>query len=134
LAAVALLMARFSTERASLFVVAILAGSGQISYWRFVALDAVGTVFYSTLWIVLGALFGAAVLERTGPSCECSSAACPPRSSAFSRTGLVRRRRYGPRRARSGLRPLTASLARVIASAMLGQKERWRWGRSLDGT
>jgi len=92
--AVALLMARFSTS-VRLFA-AILAGSGQISYWRFVALDVVGTVVYSTLWIVLGALFGAAVLERTGPFMRVLLLLLPTALFGLLAYRLVRRRRYGP--------------------------------------
>lgn len=92
--AVAVLLARFSTS-VRLFA-AILAGSGQISYWRFVALDAVGTVIYSTLWIVLGALFGAAVLERTGPFMRVLLLLLPTALFGLLAYRLVRRRRYGP--------------------------------------
>ena len=92
--AVALLMARFSTS-VRLFA-AILAGAGQISYWRFVALDTVGTLIYSTLWIVLGALFGAAVLERTGPFMRVLLLLLPTALFGLLAYRLVRRRRYGP--------------------------------------
>ncbi len=87
-------LARFSTS-VRLFV-AILAGSGQISYWRFLALDAVGTVIYATLWIVLGAMFGAAVLERTGPFARMLLLLVPTALFGVLAYRLVRRRRYGP--------------------------------------
>jgi membrane protein DedA with SNARE-associated domain len=92
--AVAVLLARFSTS-VRLFA-AILAGAGEISYWRFVALDTVGTVVYSTLWIVLGALFGAAVLERTGPFMRGLLLLLPTALFGVLAYRLVRRRRYGP--------------------------------------
>jgi membrane protein DedA with SNARE-associated domain len=76
--------------------VAILAGSGQISYWRFLALDAVGTIVYATLWIVLGALFGAAVLKRTGPFTRVLLLLLPTALFGVLAYRLVRRRRYGP--------------------------------------
>jgi membrane protein DedA with SNARE-associated domain len=92
--AVALLMARFSTS-VRLFA-AILAGSGHISYWRFLALDAAGTVIYSTLWIVLGAIFGPAVLEHTGPFMRVLLLLLPTALFGVLAYRLVRRRRYGP--------------------------------------
>ena len=92
--AVALLMARFSTS-VRLFA-AICAGSGQISYWRFVALDAVGTVIYTTLWVGLGALFGPAVLERTGPFMRVLLLLLPTALFGVLAYRLLRRRRYGP--------------------------------------
>ena len=51
--AVAILVCRFSTG-VRLFA-AVLAGSGEISYRRFVSLDVIGSIVYTTLWIVLGA-------------------------------------------------------------------------------
>jgi len=88
------LMARFSTS-VRLFA-AILAGSGHISYWRFLALDAAGTVIYSTLWIVLGAIFGPAVLEHTGPFMRVLLLLLPTALFGVLAYRLVRRRRYGP--------------------------------------
>jgi membrane protein DedA with SNARE-associated domain len=90
----AVLLARFSTS-VRLFA-AILAGSGQIGYWRFVALDSVGTVIYATLWIVLGTLFGAAVLERTGPFTRVLLLLVPTALFGVLAYRLARRRRYGP--------------------------------------
>ena len=98
---VALLMARISTS-VRLFA-AICAGSGQISYWRFVALDAVGTVIYTTLWVGLGALFGPAVLERTGPFMRVLLLLLPTALFVVLGYRLLRRPTLRPRLARSGL-------------------------------
>jgi membrane protein DedA with SNARE-associated domain len=92
--AMALLLARFSTG-VRLFA-AILAGSGRISYWRFLALDAVGTVIYATLWIVLGAVFGPAVLERVGPFSRVLLLLVPAALFGVLAYRLLRRRRHGP--------------------------------------
>jgi len=91
--AVAVLLARFSTS-VRLFA-AILAGSGQISYWRFLVLDSIGTLVYATLWIVLGAMFGAAVLERTGPRTRLLVLVVPAALFSILAYRLIRRRRYG---------------------------------------
>jgi len=40
--------------------------SGEISYRRFLSLDVIGSIVYTTLWITLGATVGAIVLERVG--------------------------------------------------------------------
>ncbi len=92
--AAALLLARFSTG-VRLFA-AILAGSGEIRYWRFLALDTVGTVIYATLWIALGAALGPAVLERTGPFARALLLLAPAALFGVIAYRLLRRRRYGP--------------------------------------
>ena len=75
---------------------------------------------------------GGAGAHRT-LSRDCCSCWCPPRYSAFSPTGSFAAAGTAPPRT-IWSPPLIASIARVIASAMLGAKERWRWGRSPDGT
>jgi membrane protein DedA with SNARE-associated domain len=52
----ALLLSRFSTS-VRIFASAC-AGCGHITYRRYLALDTVGTVFYTTLWILVGCLIG----------------------------------------------------------------------------
>lgn len=57
----ALLAGRFS---ASVRVFAsACAGCGHISYARFLALDAVGTLVYTTLWVLVGHLIGERAVE-----------------------------------------------------------------------
>jgi membrane protein DedA with SNARE-associated domain len=67
--AAAIAIGRFSTV-VRLFA-AVMAGSGAVSYARFVVYDLAGTVVYSTLWAVLGYLVGAQVarlLTQLGPA------------------------------------------------------------------
>ena len=52
----ALLLSRFSTS-VRIFASAC-AGCGNITYRRYLALDTLGTVVYSTLWILVGCLIG----------------------------------------------------------------------------
>jgi membrane protein DedA with SNARE-associated domain len=58
---VAIALGRFSTI-VRLFA-AVLAGGGGVSYGRFLAYDLAGTILYSSLWALLGHLFGAQVVE-----------------------------------------------------------------------
>ncbi len=74
---------------------------GEIRYWRFLALDTVGTVIYATLWIALGAALGPAVLERTGPFARALLLLAPAALFGVIAYRLLRRRRYGPGLARS---------------------------------
>ena len=60
--AAAVLLGRFSVG-VRLFA-AVLSGAGHIGYRWFIAFDAIGTAVYAVLWIGLGHLFGAALLER----------------------------------------------------------------------
>lgn len=60
--AAAVLLGRFSVG-VRLFA-AVLSGAGHIGYRWFLVFDAIGTAVYAVLWIGLGHLFGAAVLER----------------------------------------------------------------------
>jgi membrane protein DedA with SNARE-associated domain len=91
--AMALLVCRFSTG-VRLFA-AILAGSGQIGYGRFVALDLIGTIVYTTLWVVLGATFGAAILDRIGGFARFLLLLGPVAVLGVLAYRLFRRRRYG---------------------------------------
>ena len=91
--AVAVLLARFSTS-VRLFA-AILAGTGYFRYRRFVLLDLIGTIGYSALWIVVGYLFGAAVIERVAPYGRLVVLVVPTMLVALLAYRLLRRRRYG---------------------------------------
>ena len=91
--ALAVLLARCSTG-VRLFA-AILAGTGHISYRRFVVLDLVGTIGYAALWIVLGFLFGEIVLERAGPYARALLLLVPTTLMAILGYRLWRRWRYG---------------------------------------
>ena len=59
-------------------------------------LDAVGTVVYASLWIVLGAMFGPTVLERSGSYARALVLLVPAALLGVLAYRLVRRRRYGP--------------------------------------
>lgn len=89
----ALLVGRFSAG-VRLFA-AVLAGSGHISYRAFLTFDAAGTLVYATLWIVLGALFGAAILDRAGGAARLLLLLAPATVLAILAYRLWRRRRYG---------------------------------------
>lgn len=52
----AIMLGRFSTS-VRLFA-AVMAGSGHVSYPRFIAYDFVGAVAYAGLWVFLGYVFG----------------------------------------------------------------------------
>ena len=90
----AVLLARFSTG-VRLFA-AVLAGSGQLGYARFLALDLVGTLAYTTLWIALGFAFGAAVLERASGHTAALALLMPTALAMVVAYRVYRRRRYGP--------------------------------------
>ncbi len=92
--AMAVLFARFSTG-VRLFA-AVLAGSGQLGYARFLALDVIGTLGYATLWSVLGFAFGAAVLDRAGGYTAALALLIPTALAAVVAYRVYRRRRYGP--------------------------------------
>jgi len=91
--ALAVLVGRFSTS-VRLFA-AVLAGSGEIPYRRFILLDLVGSVVYMTLWITLGAAFGAVVLEQVGRPLQAILLLGPAALVAVLLYRLYRRRRYG---------------------------------------
>lgn len=60
----AILLSRFSTS-VRLFAAA-LSGCGHIAYWRFLALDLIGTVFYATLLVIVGRVIGESAAEYLG--------------------------------------------------------------------
>jgi len=91
--ALAVLVGRFSTS-VRLFA-AVLAGSGEISYRRFILLDLIGSLVYMTLWIGLGAAFGAVVLEQVGRPLQAILLLGPAALVAVLLYRLYRRRRYG---------------------------------------
>lgn len=91
--AVAILVCRFSTG-VRLFA-AVLAGSGEISYRRFLSLDVIGSIVYTTLWIVLGATVGAIVLERVGGTARALLLLGPAALIGVLVYRLSRRWRYG---------------------------------------
>jgi len=91
--AFAVLVGRFSTS-VRLFA-AVLAGSGEISYRRFILLDLIGSLIYMTLWIGLGAAFGAVVLEQVGRPLQAILLLGPAALAAVLLYRLYRRRRYG---------------------------------------
>ncbi len=91
--AVAILVCRFSTG-VRLFA-AVLAGSGEISYRRFLSLDVIGSIVYTTLWIALGATVGAIVLERVGGPARALLLLGPAALIGVLVYRLFRRWRYG---------------------------------------
>jgi membrane protein DedA with SNARE-associated domain len=62
--AAAILLSRFSTS-VRLFASA-LSGCGHIAYWKFITLDFMGTVTYTTVWVTVGYLVGDRVSETLG--------------------------------------------------------------------
>lgn len=92
--ATAILICRFSTG-VRLFA-AVLAGSGEFSYRRFVALDVIGSLVYATIWIGLGAAFGAVVLERVGGPVQALLLLGPAALLGVLAFRLVRRWLFGP--------------------------------------
>jgi membrane protein DedA with SNARE-associated domain len=90
--ATAVLLGRFSVG-VRLFA-AVLSGAGHLSYPRFLAFDVLGTLAYTVLWIGLGHLFGAAVLER-GQAARVIAVAAPAAILTVLAVRLIRRRRYG---------------------------------------
>jgi len=91
--ALAVLIGRFSTS-VRLFA-AVLAGSGEIRYRRFILLDLIGSLVYMSLWISLGAAFGAVVLEQVGRPLQAILLLGPAALVAVLLYRLYRRRRYG---------------------------------------
>jgi membrane protein DedA with SNARE-associated domain len=60
----AILFSRFSAS-VRLFAAA-LSGCGHIAYWRFFVFDVVGTLFYASLWVIVGRLVGESAAEFLG--------------------------------------------------------------------
>jgi membrane protein DedA with SNARE-associated domain len=83
---------------------AILAGAGHLRYRAFVGYDLVGTIVYSTLWIVLGHVFGAVVLERVRLA-RVLLLIGPLAIAGVLLFRLIRRRRYGHAASRGVGRP-----------------------------
>ena len=89
----AVLLARFSTS-IRLFA-AVLAGTGHISYGRFVALDLIGTIGYTGLWVTLGFLVGDLVVDYAGQYAPAFLLIVPTAMLTILAVRLVRRRRHG---------------------------------------
>jgi len=94
--AAALLFSRFSTS-VRLFASAC-AGCAELTYLRYLIFDAVGTVLYTTLWVLVGTLIGergGGVLHDRPPALAVSG---PGRARGLRLLGyrlLWRRYRYG---------------------------------------
>lgn len=88
----AVLLGRFSFG-VRLFA-AILAGAGHLQYSAFIGYDVLGSLVFVTLWLVLGHLFGTAVIERTRLA-RALLLVGPLALLAVLVFRLVRRRRYG---------------------------------------
>jgi membrane protein DedA with SNARE-associated domain len=95
----AILLSRFSAS-VRLFASA-LSGCGHIAYSRFLALDVVGTLVYTALCVVIGALVGdrAADFVRHHGNARLLLLIGPVALAALLGYRLWRRRRYGPARA-----------------------------------
>lgn len=94
--AAAILMSRFSAS-VRLFASA-LSGCGHITYGKFITFDFVGTLLYTTVWVVLGYLVGdraAQFLGRHG-SARLLVLVGPVALAILIAYRLWRRRRYGP--------------------------------------
>jgi membrane protein DedA with SNARE-associated domain len=95
----AVLLVRFSAP-IRLFASA-LSGSGHIAYWRFLALDLVGTLGYVTFWVMIGHFMGARAVEVLGHHTAVRLAVLiwPLALVTIIAHRLWRRRRYGSARA-----------------------------------
>jgi membrane protein DedA with SNARE-associated domain len=94
--AAAILMSRFSAS-VRLFASA-LSGCGHITYKKFVTFDFVGTLLYTTFWVVVGYLVGdraAEFLNRHGGA-RLLVLGGPLALAGLIAYRLWRRRRYGP--------------------------------------
>jgi membrane protein DedA with SNARE-associated domain len=97
--AAAVLLSRFSAG-VRLFASA-LSGCGHITYWKFVTLDLVGTVVYTTLWVTVGWLVGerAAELLDRHRGARLLLLVGPLALATLIAYRLWRRKRYGPAQA-----------------------------------
>ena len=96
--AAAILLSRFSAS-VRLFASA-LSGCGHIAYWKFIALDGVGTIIYTTVWVTLGYLVGDRAAELLGRRAMRFLVFIGPVALAtLIGYRLWRRRRYGSARA-----------------------------------
>jgi membrane protein DedA with SNARE-associated domain len=94
--AAAILMSRFSAS-VRLFASA-LSGCGHIRYGTFIILDFVGTVLYTTVWVIVGHLVGeraAEFMSRHGAA-RLLVLVAPLALATLITYRLWRRRRYGP--------------------------------------
>jgi len=89
----AVLLGRFSMG-VRLFAAA-LAGSGRIAYWRFLLYDGLGSLTYAALLLLLGHLFGARVMERSGLGAALLLLG-PLALGGLIAWRLARRKRHGP--------------------------------------
>ncbi len=94
--AAAVLLSRFSAG-VRLFASA-LSGCGHIRYWKFVTIDLVGTLIYTTVWVTLGALVGEHAAELLGRyrGARLLVLVGPVALATLIGYRLWRRRRYGP--------------------------------------
>ena len=92
----AILLSRFS-HSVRLFASA-LSGCGHISYWKFIAFDLVGTVFYAALLVTVGHLVGERAAEMLGRHDRARLLLLVGPLALATLVGyrLWRRRRYGP--------------------------------------
>jgi len=92
----AILMSRFSAS-VRLFASA-LSGCGHITYGKFITFDFVGTLLYTTLWVVLGYLVGDRAAEFVGRhhAARLLVLVGPIALVLLIAYRLWRRRRYGP--------------------------------------
>lgn len=80
---------------------AALSGCGHIRYWKFITLDLVGTVAYTTVWVTVGSLVGERAAELLGQhrGARLLLLVGPAALAALLAYRLWRRKRYGPARA-----------------------------------
>jgi membrane-associated protein len=97
--AAAVLLSRFSAG-VRLFASA-LSGCGHIKYWKFVTLDLVGTIVYTTVWVTIGSLVGERAAELLGRhrGARLLLLVGPLALASLIAYRLWRRRRYGPAQA-----------------------------------
>jgi membrane-associated protein len=97
--AAAILLSRFSAS-VRLFASA-LSGCGHIPYWKFVTLDFIGTVTYTTTWATVGYLIGDQVAEALGRhrSTRLLVLVAPLALATLVAYRLWRRSRYGSAKA-----------------------------------
>ena len=95
----AVLLSRFSTS-VRLFASA-LSGCGHIAYWKFITLDVVGTIAYTTALVTVGALVGERAAELLGRQrgARLLVLVGPAALGALIAYRLWRRHRHGPARA-----------------------------------
>jgi len=97
--ALAVLLSRFSAS-VRLFASA-LSGCGHIAYWKFITLDVVGTIAYTTALVTVGALVGERAAELLGRQrgARLLVLVGPAALGMLIAYRLWRRHRHGPARA-----------------------------------